>query len=309
MDLDLDTIPQNAPRSRPAITQSASRVLSPTHLSPSLAASHPPSHVHGNSVSHNNTLMGPSDSAAERNQRHKHPSTSSRQPQPPPLSSDDDDLEYLPTLSPPQSTRLPSLPQLSNRRHAQLKAIQTLVNKEKQRFHKSEDRKIHLSQVRRVFADYFKAPEDEDFYSVHTAAPREAVDSYLDRSGPGPNTADLHFTDREPYNNAWNRAISAHLAQVLWNRQKTEQWTTQRGMVAAAGSEAYWDDAILSKFSRVRPGWIKARCQPIKDPTTGKARMESREEADTRRLNAGEEVHIIGRQRERRYKVSWNPVF
>lgn len=178
------------------------------------------------------------------------------------------------------------------------------MNAEKARFQKSDDRKVHLSQVRRIFSDFFQAPEDEDFYSVHTAASREVVDSYLDGNGPGPDTADLHFMDHEPYNNAWNRAVSAHLAQVLWNRQHTERWATTRGAIVAVASEAYWEDAVLSKFKRVRKGWIKARCQVIEDPTTGRARLESRQEADTRRLNGTEEARIIGRQRERRYKVS-----
>ena len=216
-------------------------------------------------------------------------------------SSDDEDLS-TPSKSSP-SNRLPPLSPPTQREHAQLQSVQKAVNAEKERFKKSDDRDVHLTQVRRLFSETFQAPADEDFYRVHVAAPREEVDQYLDGVGHGPDTADLHFTDQEPHNNAWNCAVCGHLARMLWDRQGREQWTTKKGRRAANASEAYWQDAVLQKFKRVRRGWLDARQKVIQDPTTGRNRVESVEEAETRRFGKGEETRTVARQRERRFKV------
>ncbi|KAI1783021.1 hypothetical protein LXA43DRAFT_1103097 [Ganoderma leucocontextum] len=321
--MDLDTTPQSAP------DQSASHVQSPTPRSASRAtittshsAPQVPSHLRDNSnaLSRDSTLSVLSRSAAEPNGNHARPSApppSSRPSAPPPSSrlsapppplrtsappppsrprppsSDDDNLQDT-------STELPSLPPPSRHQRGQLRALQKVVDAEKERFKKSDDRNAHLNQVRRLFSDFFQAPEDEDFYSTHIAAPREAVDRYLDGKGPGPDTNDLHFTDLDPANNAWNHAVCSYLAKVLWNRQTTEGWVTKKGKAVAAVSEAYWEDAVLQKFKRVRSSWMNARRQLIQDPTTGRTRKESQQEVYTRRLDKLEETRTVVRQRMRR---------
>ncbi|KAI1789376.1 hypothetical protein LXA43DRAFT_1096417 [Ganoderma leucocontextum] len=263
--MDLDTTPQSAP------VQSASHV--PSHL-----------RDNSNALSHDSTLSVLSRSAAEPNSNHARPSAPPpplRPSAPPPPSHprlpslDDDNLQDT-------STELPSLPPLSSRQCGQLRAIQKVVDAEKECFKKSDDRNAHLNQVRRLFSDFFQAPEDEDFYSTHIAAPRETVDRYLDRKGPGPDTNDLHFTDLDPANNAWNCAVCSYLAKVLWNRQTTEGWVTKKGKAVAAVSEAYWEDAVLQKFKRVRSDWMDARRWLIQDPTTGRPCKESQQEVYTR---------------------------
>ena len=233
------------------------------------------------------------------------PRTSSSQP-PHQSPSDDEDLDLsAPSQSSPQSSRLLPLSPQTQRHHAQLQSILKAVNAEKERLKKSDDRHVHLTQVRRLFSEVFQAPTDEDFYSVHVVAPREEVDQYLDGVGHGPDTANLHFTDQEPFNNAWNSAVCSHLARMLWDRQGTERWMTKKGRRAVNASEAYWEDAIFQKFRRVRKGWVDAQQKVVQDPTTGRNRVESLEEAETRRFSKGEETRTAARQRERRFKVRW----
>ena len=292
--MDLDNMPQSTSTQR-AVPQSAP---------PSV----PRSHIRGNSVHPSSTPSASSHSTAKQNRGHARPSTPPEPPLPPQPSSDDDDDDddndiSISTVSSRHTSRLPSIPPSSVRQHVHLRAIQKAVDVEKERFKQSDHRNAHLSQVRRIFSDVFQAAEDEDFCSTHVAAPRETVEQYLNGDGPGPDTDELHFTDKEPYNNAWNRAICAHLAHVLWNRQNTEQWTTKKGRAVATVSEAYWEDAVLQKFKRLHSGWIKAQCKFVRDPASGRIRMESREEADMRRIDEGEEIRTIARRRERRVKV------
>ncbi|PIL27306.1 hypothetical protein GSI_10453 [Ganoderma sinense ZZ0214-1] len=275
-----------------SISQSASR--SPNALRATSTIAYP--QRNSNSAS---PLSTPQRPPTKPNNGHRR---SSPTPSTPHSSSPPSDDDGCTSTKPPRRTNLPSLPSLSSRQHSQLRAIQKAVDLEKERFKKSEDRNVHLSQVRRIFSDFFQAAEDEDFCSTHRAAPREVVDKYLDGNGSGPDTGDLHFTDKEPYNNAWNRAICAYLGQEVWNRQRTEQWTTRKGRAVAAASEAYWEDAILQKFKRTRNAWTKAQRQLIQDSATGRTRMESQEEVDKRRFDAGEITRTIARQRERRVK-------
>ena len=121
----------------------------------------------------------------------------------------------------------------------------------------------------------------------------------------GPDTANLHFTDVEPHNNAWNCVVCSHLACVLRDRQATERWTTKKGRRVVNASEAYWEDAILQKFRRARKGWLNAQQKVVQDPTTGRNRVESLEEAELRRFSKGEETRMVARQQERRHKACW----
>ena len=160
-----------------------------------------------------------------------------------------------------------------------------------------------LKQVRRIFGDFLNAPEDEDFVCTHTPAPTEAVKKYLSGEGAGPDRNYLQFSDLPPYNNSWNRAVASELARILSLRQKGEKWRLSDGRRVSAASAAYWEDAVLEKFNRVRPGWLKTMCQDIVDPSSHTVRRESRAEADARRFEQGEEQHKVARQKERRSKV------
>ncbi|PIL30479.1 hypothetical protein GSI_07178 [Ganoderma sinense ZZ0214-1] len=259
------------------------------------------SREHVNSASQRHALSVPAPNEADRNREQGSSasglSASGQLPLPQWSLSDDPS-----TQSPSPPIRLPPLLPQTQRQHAQLQAVQKAVSAERERFKKTDDRNAHLTQVRRLFSDVFQAPADEDFYSVHVAAPREEVDRYLDGEGPGPDTGDLHFTDLEPYNNAWNCAVSRHLAHMVWDRQSTERWTTKKGGRAASASEAYWEDLILQKFKRVRKGWMDAQRKVVQDPATGQSHIESLEEAETRRFGKGEETRTVARQRERRFK-------
>ena len=296
MDTDPDITPSSSPHTRPVIAQSASRAQSlSTHRGTSTTPSPPPESSHGS------TLSALPHNTAGPNIGHLRPSASSQQPPASQPSSEDNPS----TESLEQSNRLPPLPPPTPRRHTQLQAIQKAVNAEKERFKKSDNRNVHLAQVRHLFSEIFQAPEDEDFYSNHVAARREEVDKYLDGEGSGPDTSDLRFTDQEPFNNAWNSAVCSHLAQELWNRQRTEQWTTKKGGRVVHASKAYWEDAIFQKFKQVRKGWMDAQHKVVQDPTTGRNRLESQEEAKTQRYDKGEETRTVARRRERRVKVRW----
>ena len=60
-------------------------------------------------------------------------------------------------------------------------------------------------------------------------------------------------------------------------------------------SKAYWEDAIFQKFKWVRKGWMDARHKVVQDPTTGRNRLESREEAKTQCYDKGEETRTVAR--------------
>lgn len=283
--MNLNDAPQSTPSSPQPSTPPHSR-------SPRPALSH---HSHNS-----NTIDTISHSAPSPNRRQAR--SSSPPLLPPPLSSGGN--RHTSPQSPRASNQLPPLSPPSTRQRAQLQAIQKAVDAEKRRLKKSDDRNVHLNQVRRIFADFFQAPEDEDFYSTHVTAPREVVDRYLDGEGPGPDVNDLHFTDLDPHNNAWNRAVCSCLAQELWKRQRTESWVTKTGKGVAAGSEAYWEDAVLQKFKRIRKGWMDAQLKTIQDHATGQQRTESQQEAYTRRWKGLEETRTATRQRMRRHQVS-----
>ncbi|PIL29379.1 hypothetical protein GSI_09431 [Ganoderma sinense ZZ0214-1] len=291
-----NTAPSCSPRTRSGIVQPARRAESlSTFTTPQVS-----SREHVNSASQRHALSVPAPNEADRNREQGSSasglSASGQLPLPQWSLSDDPS-----TQSPSPPIRLPPLLPQTQRQHAQLQAVQKAVSAERERFKKTDDRNAHLTQVRRLFSDVFQAPADEDFYSVHVAAPREEVDRYLDGEGPGPDTGDLHFTDLEPYNNAWNCAVSRHLAHMVWDRQSTERWTTKKGGRAASASEAYWEDLILQKFKRVRKGWMDAQRKVVQDPATGQSHIESLEEAETRHFGKGEETRTVARQRERRF--------
>ena len=133
-------------------------------------------------------------------------------------------------------------------------------------------------------------------------APTEAVKRYLSGEGAGPDRNYLQFSDLSPYNNPWNRAVASELARILSLRQKGKNWRLSDGRRVSAASVAYWEDAVLEKFSRVRPGWLKTMCQDIIDPSSRDVRKESQAETDAQRFEQ-EEQHRIARQRKRRSKV------
>ena len=139
--------------------------------------------------------------------------------------------------------------------------------------------------------------------SSHPTAPKEAVEDYLEGDGPGPDQNFLQFSALSPYNNAWNRAVASELGRLLSLRQQSQRWRLPDGTRVATVSIAYWEDAVLEKFKRVRGNWISASCQDIVDPSTGIVRQESQTEANARRFSQGEQQHLVARQRERRSKV------
>ena len=129
--------------------------------------------------------------------------------------------------------------------HAQAKAVAQAVAAEKKAIGPhSANRKEHLKQVRAIFAEILGAPEDEDFVSSHTPAPREAVEAYLNGAGFGPDRNDLCFTDLKPYNNAWNRAVASELGANLFERQRSGKWRHPDGTPVAVASQPYWEDGI-----------------------------------------------------------------
>lgn len=201
-----------------------------------------------------------------------------------------------------------SLPQsramTSPRQRAHETAIRKAVEEEKARLKKSPDRNHHLAEVRRLFLQLYDAPEDEDFIANHVPAPQDAVNLYLEGKGPGPDQYQFRFTKAAPFNNPWNRAIAVHLAGVLWHRQQTERWYLKTGREVQTVSEAYWEDAVLDKFKRIRVRWMNTEPRIVEDPRTGEHRQESRDEADERRFNEGEALNAVGRRRERRNKVT-----
>ena len=302
--IDPDTTLLSSPHTSPGIAQATSRVESRSAFGASRSIQVPYQVCEQSAVSQSSAISVQFGDDHNREQRPRSRSSVSSQPQRQlPSASDDEDLS-TPSKSSP-SNRLPPLSPPTQRQHAQLQSVQIAVNIEKRRFNKSDDRNVHLTQVRRLLKEVFQAPTDKDFYNTHVAAPREEVDQYLDGVGHGPDTANLHFTDQEPFNNAWNSAVCSHLARTLWDRQGTEQWMTKKGKRAANASEAYWEDAIQQKFRGGRKGWVDARQKVVHDPTTGRNRVEYLEEAEARRFSKGEETRTAARQRERRLKVRW----
>ena len=152
-------------------------------------------------------------------------------------------------------------------------------------------------------AMFLGAPEDEDFVSGHSPAPQEAVEAYLNGTGFGPDRNDLRFTDVQPYNNAWNRAVASELGAILFARQSGGKWHRPDGSPVAPASQAYWEDAVLEKFKRQASGWRDAMRQIITDKSTGLRRQESWNEVHSRRIQQGEEQSKAARVRERRVKV------
>ncbi|KAM5532485.1 hypothetical protein V8D89_013838 [Ganoderma adspersum] len=196
------------------------------------------------------------------------------------------------------------MPRLVMPRHVQAKAVMKAVAAEKTAIGtRSEDCKEHLTQVRAIFAEFLGAPEDEDFVSGHTPAPRDVVEAYLNGTGFGPDRNDLCFSDLKPYNNAWNRVIASELGAILFARQSSGKWRCPDGSRVASASQPYWEDAILEKFKRLASNWRDSMCQIVTDASTGIHRRESRAEAQTRWIHQGEGQAKAARVRERRVKT------
>ena len=177
-----------------------------------------------------------------------------------------------------QSSTLPSdrMPRLVAPKHAQAKAVTKAVANEKASIGaRSEDRKEHLRQVRAVFGEFLGAPEDEDFVSGHTPAPRELVEAYLNGTGFGPDRSDLCFSELKPFNNAWNCAVASELGDVLFARQSSGNWQRPDGTRVTAASQPYWADAVLEKFKRLVAKWRDAMGREVTDQSTGVRQQES----------------------------------
>ena len=205
----------------------------------------------------------------------------------------------------PQSSLPPDrMPRLIVPKHAQAKAVTKAVANEKAAIGpRSEDRKEHLRQVRAVFADSLGAPEDEDFISGHTPAPREVVEAYLNGTGFGPDRSDLCFSELKPFNNAWNCAVASELGDILFARQSSGNWRRPDGTRVTAASQPYWADAVLEKFKRTAARWRDALGREVTDKSTGVRRKESRTEANARRSQQAEQQSKVARKRERRAQV------
>ncbi|PIL30346.1 hypothetical protein GSI_07531 [Ganoderma sinense ZZ0214-1] len=204
--------------------------------------------------------------------------------------------EQQPSTQPPDR-----MPRLVVPKHAQAKAVTKAVANEKAAIGtRSEDRKEHLRQVRAIFAEFLGAPEDEDFVSGHTPAPREVVEAYLNGTGFGPDRNDLCFSDLKPFNNAWNCAVASELGAILFARQSSGNWRRPDSTRVTAASQPYWADAVLEKFKRQATSWRDAMGRDVIDQSTGLRRQESRTEANNRRCQQAEEQSKISRQRERR---------
>ena len=299
--------PSRASSTSPADASISARMASLTRPRPPHARTSSWRQAHTRTVSarHQQLSPVPSEDPAE-------PTGPIPSPIPSPSSDDDDDAigmlidipdrqpDTLPA-SPLPPLRTPGISDLQEKTVRDVVRKEVIAEKKRQlKAHRNE----HLRQVRLIFNDVLNAPEDEDFVSSHPIAPKEAVEEYLEGDGPGPNRNFLQFSALSPYNNAWNRAVASELGRLLSLRQQSQRWRLPDGTRVATVSVAYWEDAVLEKFKRVRSGWINASCQDIVDPSTGIVRQESQSEANARRFSQGEQQHLVARQRERRSKVS-----
>ncbi|KAG1767308.1 hypothetical protein EV702DRAFT_1050411 [Suillus placidus] len=120
------------------------------------------------------------------------------------------------------------------------------------------DNKKRQANIRELFKTTFHATKDEE-YMLHVPASREAILSFADEMGPGPDPLALQWDMATTHKSEWNQKVIDFLCSQYATLQESNGW-------AGRSTESIRDDIEL-KFGQCRKCWRKAQPLSLGDGT------------------------------------------
>jgi hypothetical protein len=184
----------------------------------------------------------------------------------------------------------------------------------------SADMDYHHAQVRLIYADVLRIPNDRAVLEHMFVEPEVAQAFNQQRAGPGPDLNYACLTDESPVDrsNRWNMIIFHHIARLLMAEQRKPTWRlvkskkVNRPRRALEAPFEYWIDLVIEKFKSMYQLHWRPRLPRTVLAQDGNAariiRLETDEEAALRSHNSDLKRVIYVRRRDRRVKVIGFPV-
>ncbi|KAG2135315.1 hypothetical protein DEU56DRAFT_913418 [Suillus clintonianus] len=122
----------------------------------------------------------------------------------------------------------------------------------------NNQRRDNKANIRELFKTAFHATKDEE-YMLHVPASCEAILSFADEMGPGPDPLALQWDMATTHKSEWNQKVIDFLCSQYATLQESNGW-------AGRSTESIRDDIEL-KFGQCRKCWRKAQPLSLGDGT------------------------------------------